>query len=471
MINYNDNRAENVKIAYIGGGSRGWAWGLMSDLAKCDKMSGQVRLYDIDEPAAENNALIGNTLNALDGCISKWNYKVFPTLESALSGADFVVISILPGTFDEMESDVHAPEAYGIYQSVGDTTGPGGLVRALRTVPMFEVIAAAVRDHCPDAWVINYTNPMAVCVDTLYRVFPGIKAFGCCHEVFGTQKFLQSVLEEEAGIVSEKRQDIKTNVVGINHFTWLTSASFQNVDLFPLYRSFVEKYGEEGYQKGKDENWMNNSFDSSQKVKMYLFRRFCLIAAAGDRHLAEFCPGQWFLNDPETVRSWGFGLTTVDWRRKDLEDRLARSRRLAEGSEAFVFHETGEEGVAQMCALLGLGDLHTNVNLPNRGQIPNLPLQAVVETNAFFTSDRVTPDFAGPVPDQIYPLVSRVCGVQRLTAKAAFNRDLSLAFEAFLSDPLVRVSPADARKLFLSMLKNTANYLGDYRLPDESAFF
>ena len=364
MINYNDNRAENVKIAYIGGGSRGWAWGLMSDLAKCDKMSGQVRLYDIDEPAAENNALIGNTLNALDGCISKWNYKVFPTLESALSGADFVVISILPGTFDEMESDVHAPEAYGIYQSVGDTTGPGGLVRALRTVPMFEVIAAAVRDHCPDAWVINYTNPMAVCVDTLYRVFPGIKAFGCCHEVFGTQKFLQSVLEEEAGIVSGKRQDIKTNVVGINHFTWLTSASFQNVDLFPLYRSFVEKYGKEGYQKGKDENWMNNSFDSSQKVKMYLFRRFCLIAAAGDRHLAEFCPGQWFLNDPETVRSWGFGLTTVDWRRKDLEDRLARSRRLADGSEAFVFHETGEEGVAQMCALLGLCLLYTSAQYP-----------------------------------------------------------------------------------------------------------
>ena len=124
-----------------------------------------------------------------------------------------------------------------------------------------------------------------------------------------------------------------------------------------------------------------------------------------------------------------------------------------------------------MCALLGLGDLHTNVNLPNRGQIPNLPLGAVVETNAFFTSDSVTPDFAGPIPEQIYPLVSRVCGVQKLTAEAALKRDLSLAFEAFLSDPLVRISPADARKLFLTMLKNTANYLQDYKIPDESAFF
>ena len=100
------------------------------------------------------------------------------------------MISIMPGTFDEMESDVHAPEKFGIYQSVGDTTGPGAVMRALRTIPMFEEFAAAIREYCPQAWVINYTNPMTVCVKTLYRVFPKIKAFGCCHEVFGTQKLL-----------------------------------------------------------------------------------------------------------------------------------------------------------------------------------------------------------------------------------------------------------------------------------------
>ena len=123
-MKYINNKAENVKIAYIGGGSRGWAWGLMSDLATASDMSGQVELYDIDFEAAKANETIGNKYNKLSGTSSEWNYKAVKTIGEALTGADFVIISILPGTFDEMESDVHAPEEYGIYQSVGDTTVP-----------------------------------------------------------------------------------------------------------------------------------------------------------------------------------------------------------------------------------------------------------------------------------------------------------------------------------------------------------
>ena len=189
-MRYVNGKAEDLKIAYIGGGSRGWAWGLMSDLAAADDMSGSVYLYDIDLEAAKRNEVIGNKVKELKDCKSPWDYKAVETIGEALQGADFVVISIIPGTFDEMESDVHAPEKYGIYQSVGDTTGPGGLIRALRVVPMFEEIAGAIKEYCPEAWVINYTNPMTVCVKTLYRTFPEIKAFGCCHEVFGTQKLL-----------------------------------------------------------------------------------------------------------------------------------------------------------------------------------------------------------------------------------------------------------------------------------------
>ena len=119
------SKINNLKIAYIGGGSRGWAWGLMSDLASCPDMSGDVYLYDIDFEAAKNNEIIGNKYNDAQGAVSKWSYHAVKTIEEALTGADFVVISILPGTFDEMESDVHAPEKYGIYQSVGDTSADG----------------------------------------------------------------------------------------------------------------------------------------------------------------------------------------------------------------------------------------------------------------------------------------------------------------------------------------------------------
>ena len=136
-----------------------------------------------------------------------------------IEGADFVVISILPGTFDEMESDVHTPEKYNIYQSVGDTAGPGGILRALRTIPMFEEIAENIKKYCPDAWVINYTNPMTMCVKTLYKVFPEIKAFGCCHEVFGTQKTACKMHLKILKVIKDvKREDIKVNVVGVNHF-------------------------------------------------------------------------------------------------------------------------------------------------------------------------------------------------------------------------------------------------------------
>ena len=461
-MKYVNNKVEELKIAYVGGGSRGWAWGLMSDLAANPDVSGDVYLYDIDFEAAKANEKIGNMYNNVEGARSKWTYHAVETPKEALSGADFVIISILPGTFDEMESDVHTPEKYGIYQPVGDTTGPGGIVRAMRTIPMFEVIANYIKEYCPKAWVINYTNPMTLCVKTLYDTFPEIKAFGCCHEVFGTQGLLGYVIEEYFG---EKavREDIKVNPVSVNHFTWLTKASYRGIDLFPYYKQYCDKYVD-GLPTKSDNNWMNNHFSSQFKVRIDLFRRFGYIAAAGDRHLAEFCPGGWYLESPERVHEMKFALTPVSWRKKDLANRLERSRKLLSGEEEVKIWKTGEDGVHQIRALLGLCDLVTNVNIPNVGQIPNLPLGAVVETNAIFRSDEVTPVFAGNIPTEIHSLVSRICAEQEAVFDGIKRRDLEAIFEAFASDPLVTCSLSDARKLFNEMVENTKEYLKDYNL-------
>ncbi len=463
-MKYCGEKVENIKIAYIGGGSRGWAWGLMSDLASCVDMSGDVYLYDIDFKAAKNNETIGNMFNSLEGAVSEWNYVASKTAKKALEGADFVIISILPGTFDEMESDVHAPEKYGIYQSVGDTSGPGGIVRAMRTIPMYEEIAENIKKYCPDAWVINYTNPMTLCVKTLYRVFPEIKAFGCCHEVFGTQKVLAEALQRFCGIDGVDREEIKVNPVSVNHFTWITEAKYKNIDLFPVYKKFAEKYSETGFTENLDKNWMNNSFKCAQKVKLDLFNKYGYIAAAGDRHLAEFCEGTWYLKDPETVKKWGFGLTTVEWRKNDLKEKLQKSEDYRNGTVKLEINGTGEEGVNQMRAILGLRDLVTNVNMPNIGQIPNLPLGAVVETNAVFRADSVTPVMAGEIPKSIYALVSRICAEQEEVSEAIANRDVNAIFAAFLNDPLVTCSYDDAKKLFKEMCENTKKYLGSYDL-------
>ncbi|MBO5453882.1 MAG: alpha-glucosidase/alpha-galactosidase [Clostridia bacterium] len=462
-MKYNDNKVSKLKIAYIGGGSRGWAWGLMSDLVSCDDISGDVYLYDIDFQAAQHNEIIGNMFNSCEGAKSVWNYHASKTPKEALTGADFVIISILPGTFDEMESDVHTPEKYGIYQSVGDTTGPGGVLRAMRTVPMYEEIALYIKEYCPEAWVINYTNPMTLCTKTLYRVFPEIKAFGCCHEVFSTQNLLREALKEFEGISVPERNDIKVNPIGVNHFTWITEATYNNKDLFPVYRKFVEKYKEKGHGDIDSKHWMNSNFGSAERIKMSLFDRYGYIAAAGDRHLAEFCPGKWFLKDPDTVNDWCYSLTPVSWRKEDLKKRLERSEALRSGKEKVEIKGTGEEGVSQIRALLGLCDLITNVNIPNKGQIPNLPLGAVVETNAAFRDGTLTPVLAGEIPKEIYPLIARACTQQEALDKAIANRSLNEIFNVFANDALVTCSLTDAKKLFDEMVENTKPYLTMYK--------
>ena len=456
---YVNNKVENIKIAYIGGGSRGWAWKLMTDLAKEEVISGTVCLYDIDKEAAEANAIIGNRLKDREDVVGEWNYTTADSLKEALTGADFVVISILPKTFDEMEADVHMPERLGIYQSVGDTAGPGGMMRALRTLPMYVEFATAIKENCPDAWVINYTNPMSLCVKTLYHVFPEIKAFGCCHEVFGTQDVLAEIVGKELGVEKIHRNEIHVNVLGINHFTWFDKASYKGEDIFPIYRKFIDENFEEGIVK-EGKNWTNDTFSCAHRVKMDLFNRYGLIAAAGDRHLAEFMPGEVYLKNPEQVKEWKFGLTTVQWRKEDLQKRLLESKELLSGKKEIELKETGEEGVLLIKALCGLGRVISNVNIPNTvGQIGNLPREAVVETNAVFERDMIRPVYAGDLPAQIKELIMPHVENHERILKVVMggNQDTELLLEAFLNDPLIkgRAKEEEVKALLLDMMQAT----------------
>ncbi|RAK06894.1 alpha-galactosidase [Halanaerobium saccharolyticum] len=454
-----ENKVNDINLAYIGGGSRGWAWNLMGDLALDEEISGTVSLYDIDHKAAADNKKIGNQLFKREEAKSDWTFEVSDSLKDVLKDTDFVIISILPGTFEEMESDVHAPEEYGIYQSVGDSVGPGGLVRALRTIPMYVEIAEAIKEFAPEAWVINYTNPMSLCTRTLYEIFPEIKAFGCCHEVFGTQELLAEMLYDLEGIKNIQRDEIKVNVKGINHFTWLDQAAYQDKDLFPLYEKFVDKYYETGFGEENEDY-----FSSQERVKFDLFKRYGLIAAAGDRHLAEFCPKNWYLKNPDQVEKWKFALTPVNWRKNDKAEKLEKSRALIKGEEEIELKASGEEGIRQIKAILGLEEFVTNVNLPNQGQIKGLPEGAVVETNALFSRNSVKPVTAGKLPDNIQALIERHVLNQETILKAALNKDKQLAFSAFINDPLVDIDLEQAEKLFNEMLKNTEEYLPGWEI-------
>ena len=197
-------------------------------------------------------------------------------------------------------------------------------------------------------------------------------------------------------------------------------------------------------------------------IKMDLFDRYGWIAAAGDRHLAEFCPGNWYLKDKETVEKFGFNLTTVQWRTdvftKEKEDK---TKELLAG-KPFELYESGEEMVAQIKALLGLGDFVTNVNMPNGGQIPNLPLGVVVETNAYFSGDSIKPIFAGEMPNQIAGLTLPIIAEQEAVVEAGLTGDYDLAFSAFVNSPNMTAPLDKAREMFDRMLYNTRKYLPFY---------
>ena len=460
IINENGkNKAVDVNIAYIGGGSRGWARELMQDLALEERLNGTIRLYDIDKDAAKANEIIGNSTFSRGDVKSKWNFKVAESYKEALTDADFVIISILPAPLTVMQVDVEYPQKYGIYQSVGDTVGPGGAVRALRAVPMFKEFAENIKKYCPGAWVINYTNPMTICTQTLFTVFPGIKAFGCCHEVFSTQQLLANIYNGyyDANI---SRYDIVTNVYGINHFTFISKAYYENVDLFPLYRRFIKENAEGIIDQSK--NWMNKTFGTKHLVKFDLFNRYGIIAAAGDRHLAEFCPGIWYLKDPDTVAEYGFELTPMSFRFNLEKERLEKTKKLISGEEQLEITPSGEEGVQQICAIAGLSKMVTNVNVPNRGQIGNLPLGAVVESNAYFNGNSVQPVYAGNVEEPVAAIMRRHISNQTLLIEAALTGDYKLAFKAFINDPNVYLPLDKAKKLFDEMLELTKEYLPYY---------
>lgn len=270
-----------LKIGYLGGGSRGWAQLLMNDLAQFAELGGEVLLYDLDAAAAKVNQQLGNWLQEQPGVVSRWRYRAVDTIEDALRGVDFVVVSIQPGSLEMMCHEVAVAERYGLFFPVGDTTGAPGLMRGLRSAIIYARFAHEIVRHCPDAWVINYTNPMSVCTRTLTRVEPRLKAFGCCHEVFGTQALLAQIARQYLELEhTPARGEIEVNVFGINHFTWIDRATYRGHDLLALLRHHIEQPGVVRPYTREEVEAKRSWFTDAHQIKFELFRRYGILAAA-----------------------------------------------------------------------------------------------------------------------------------------------------------------------------------------------
>ena len=439
---------KETRICIIGGGSRLWAIQFFKDLAFNKMTHGTVVLHDIDHKAAENNVAVGYQTFRVNDSEGRFKFIAEDNLEKALAGVDLVIISIEPGNIECRRGDLLLPEEYGIYQSVGDTTGPGGIMRARRALPMFFNFAKAIEKVCPNAWVINYTNPMTLCTAALYKAFPNIKALGCCHEVFHTETFIAELVSKWFNVPQPDRRDIKLDITGVNHFTWVTGATWDGLDLMPrliemandsnTYKDLTEV----ALKRISEEKW----FDSDHIIALSLLRDFGSLGAAGDRHLAEFVP--FFLNSDENLNKYGVVRTPYSWRVK--EDNRKKSKVFSD--DELIATLSDEEGVDIMLSLMGDRTLYTNINRPNEGQISYLPKGRIVESNGFISQDAIRPIVSKDPPLAVQNMIRRVSDVQELTLEAIWNNDNELLFSAFLSDPLVNISRDKARELFEKML-------------------
>jgi alpha-galactosidase len=443
---------KETRICIIGGGGRLWAIQFMKDLAYNTMTHGTLVLYDIDKEAARNNIAVANQVFAVNKSEGRFNVIAIDDLGQALSGCDMVIISIEPGRTECRYGDLVLPEQYGILQSVGDTTGPGGIMRARRALPIFFDLAKKIEQFCPDAWVINYTNPMTLCTAALYKAFPAIKALGCCHEVFHTQNFLAKKVSQWFGVATPDRREIKIDLTGVNHFTFVTKAFWQGHDLMAKLIEEVQDpatFADEteiAKERLANEKW----FDCDQKIALAFLRDFGALGASGDRHLAEFVP--YFLTSDENLHTYGVIRTPYEWRMRTAKEKRSKIFK----DEDLKAELSDEEGVDIMRSLMGDKSMVTNINRPNEGQISYLPKGRIVESNGIISKDSIRPIVATDPPLAIQNLVRQVSDVQEMVLEAIYNNDDNLLFTAFLSDPLMNLSLDKARELFDKMLTSSA---------------
>jgi alpha-galactosidase/6-phospho-beta-glucosidase family protein len=426
------------KIAFVGGGSYQWGPKIILDVALNEALrGGTLVLHDINAEALEDMYEWGTM--ALDVAQADLKLEKTPELEEALRGADFVVLSISTGGLDATALDLEIPARYGVVQTVGDTVGPGGLFRGLRNIPVVVEIAHAMERSCPDAVLLNLTNPLTVLTRAVTKA-TSITAVGLCHELFSTLGMLSRMFDAPEEAVNVK-------VAGVNHFIWVTDVAVHGHDV--TGEAFRRISDGEAREISRSDNADDaDPFTNTWGFRTELCQIYGYLPAAGDRHVCEFLPG--YLQDGKERERLDLRVTTVDGRREKLAADRERVRRMIRGDENIPTGRSREE-ISDIIAAMWTGEDSVNiVNLPNAGQVRDLPLGAVLETYGALNGAGASGIVFGELPPPVAALVHPHVFNQEAIVQAGLTGDKDLAFRAFSNDPLVRRGP-DARKMFEEM--------------------
>jgi alpha-galactosidase/6-phospho-beta-glucosidase family protein len=454
------------RVTIVGGGSSQWTPKLLVDFVNTPVVrDAEVVLHDIDPASLPRMVELAQHLAAVRGV--SLTARGTTDRRDALVGADFVVANISTGGFRSMRHDLEIPERYGIRQSVGDTVGPGGVMRSLRNIPVFLDIARDVEAVCPDAWILNLTNPMTTICRALTRETP-LKVVGLCHEVTVTQFLLGLLLD--VGFL-----DLTLEVGGVNHLPLVTRVEAAGDDGLARLRALLDDAGTRGdellpldlpeglelLKPSPGPRWTRGDLLANWRVKLELFARFGVLPAAGDRHLAEFFPN-FITEQSDWGARWGFGLTGIATRERHQHEHVAALEAML-ASDTVDPMPSGEMVAPVMQCMLLDRPGRFPLNIPNDGQVADLPLGAMVESMCIVDAGGVRGDEGVSLPAGMAEVLRRVSASQELTVEAGVSGERDAAFAAMLLDPLAGRLDYDALSAMTDeLLAATAEWLPQF---------
>ncbi|RUS46516.1 alpha-glucosidase/alpha-galactosidase [Cohnella sp. AR92] len=401
------------KITFLGAGSTIFAKNVLGDVMLTPSLQEfELALFDIDPARLKESEAILNNIRRTAG--SKCRVVAYSDRKEALRGAKYVVNAIQVGGYEPSTViDFEVPKKYGLRQTIADTIGIGGIFRNLRTIPVMLDFARDIREVCPDAWFLNYTNPMAVLTNVM-NTYGGVKTVGLCHSV----QVCVSHLFKDLGIDDT---GVQSKIAGINHMAWLLEVTKDGVDLYPeIKRRAAER------QKEKH----------GDMVRYELMNRFGYYVTESSEHNAEYHPYFIKRQYPELIER--FNIPLDEYPRRCV-NQIAGWAKMRDDmlSDVELSHERSHEYASYI-----FDAMETNTpfkiggNVMNTGGlIANLPREACVEVPCLVDSSGVTPTYVGDLPPQLAALNRTNINTQLLTIEAAITGKKEHIYHAAMLDP------------------------------------